>query len=192
MCKPVIIDDGGSLRIREMEDNVTMDGLISPPVPGSPVASNQNFFDIAKQRFVCTLTVSYLNEDGVFTTVPFVGGFYGLALAANDIVTITSDSGKTATVTFPALVTVPPTQNNTLSILLSESAAGLHEESRRRYIIPKFGKIVSVVASVSGAISIDSTVNRSYTAVHFSPGPPTDKVLKLVEQKEQDGGRNRR
>ena len=175
MCKPVIFDDGGSLRIREMEDDKFMDGLISPPSKAVP--SNQNFFDKGTNKFVCTLTVRYLDEDGVFATVPLVSSLYGLVLAANDTVTITSESGKVATITFP---------NNVLSILLGESATGSHEGSRRRYIIPKFGKIVSVAASVSGPVTIDANVKRAYTAVHFSPGPPTATVADLERHKEHD------
>ncbi len=68
MCKPVIFDDGGSLRIREMEDDKFMDGLISPPSKAVP--SNQNFFDKGTNKFVCTLTVRYLDEDGVFRDGP--------------------------------------------------------------------------------------------------------------------------
>ena len=62
MSKPVVVDDGGSVRIREMEDGVRMDGLLDPP--GAPVVSNQNFTDLTG-AFQCTLTVRYFDEEGV-------------------------------------------------------------------------------------------------------------------------------
>lgn len=168
MCKPVIIDDGGSLRIRELKDNVTMDGLMDPPA--APVPSNENFADTG--AFVCTLTVRYSDEFGIFTTVPLVGTLYGLPLAVGDTITITSNK-HTAAITFPG---------NVLSILLSAGASASQEGPRRRYVISNFGKIQTVTSALSGVIFPAPGSNppaRSYTMVHFSPGPPTDQITRV-------------
>lgn len=176
MCRPVIIDDGGSLRIREMKDNVTMDGLMDPPA--TPVASNENFADTG--AFVCTLTVRYMDEDGVFTAEPLASGLYGLPLAAGDTITITS-AKHTAVVTFPL---------NVLNILLSTGASASQEGARRRYLISNFGKIQSV-SRQDGTLYDLSGIARSFTMVHFSPKPPGSKVANVVQKKEDDEGRHR-
>jgi hypothetical protein len=178
MCKPVIFDDGGSLRIREMQDNVTMDGLMDPPA--NPVPSNQNFLN-AQGNFQSTLTVRYQDEDGVFTTVPQSGGLYGLALAAGDTITIASNK-HTAVITF---------QGNVLNVLLTTSANASQEGPRRRYVVSNFGKI-QTVTQTGGTVFDLSGIARSFTMVHFSPKAPTNKVANVVQKKEDDVGRHRR
>jgi hypothetical protein len=166
MSKPVVVDDGGSVRIREMEDGVRMDGLLDPP--GAPVVSNQNFTDLTG-AFQCTLTVRYFDEEGVLTVLPLAGTKYGLVLAQNDIITITSSKGKqTVQITFDG--------NGFLNLLLSVGAHGAQEEKRRRYTVVNSGTINTVTSRITGLIFDGSNITRGFTMVHFSPHQPTTKI----------------
>ena len=177
MSRPVIFDDGGSLRIREMQDLVFMDDLMR--LSAAPVASNQTF--VTGGVFQCTLTVRYLDEDGVLTVVPSVGTppIYGLALASGDTVTIKSLI-RSAVVAF---------KNNVLNVNVSTTANASQEDVRRRYVVAHFGRIIKVIHS-NGTVFDLTGIARSYTMVHFSPNPRTGTIANQVVRKEDDEGRH--
>ncbi len=170
MAKPVIFDDGGSLRIREMQDDKIMDGLIGSG-GNFASASSQQFFGTGTNN-QCLLMVTSVADDGAFSQLPFNAGTgkYGLALSAADtiVVTTTDSTPKTATITFNG--------GGFLSIALSVSASAFERKKRRRYIMA-----VDIIqnVSVNGATIFDAgTTSPTSTIVYFLDKQPHAAQIK--------------
>jgi hypothetical protein len=174
MSNPVVIDDGGSTRIKHLKQNTNMDGLMGVLAGGATV-----YRDVAAEpfqtnggNFKCHLRVRYHQEDGdqQIKPQPVGGGNAGKDLDPTDTVFIRSRNGQLATITFNAA--------NQLVVTLSASAAGIDPivEARqdggiRRYIVSNAGRIdrVDWQPAVGAPEKLfdandDTTI---YTMVHF-------------------------
>ncbi|HKA02315.1 MAG TPA: hypothetical protein VKE70_37645 [Candidatus Solibacter sp.] len=169
MADPVVFDDGGSTRIRQL-NSFTMDGLLGIVGGGGGVT----FQDAAAASFVngggvfsCTLRVRHHDPDGFHHIQP---GGPGLPLQRTDTVTITSQNGQVATLTFDAA---------TFRMVITLSAGGgvtpiveaRQNNNQRRYIVTNAGPIQSVVVTRAGVptqVFPPAGAQPSiYTMVHF-------------------------
>jgi hypothetical protein len=159
MADPVVIDDGGSTRIKQLTDNSDMDGLIGA------------HSDLANGRYEspppvlprCTLTVVHINSNAAAATVPAV------PLNTGDIVEIVSQNGQMTTVVYRV--------TRQLDITVSPAAGGAEpmvearqSGSRRRYIVTNAGTI-QTVTHVRGAVVTPvfaAAATTVYTMVHFA------------------------
>ena len=170
MAKPVIIDDGGSIRIREMQDDKAMDGLIGTNNVFASASSQQFFGGTSNNQ--CLLMVTSVADDGTFSQLPFNAGTgkYGQALSEGDMVVITTSdaSPKTVTVTFNG--------GGFLSVALSVSASASERKRRRRYMMA-VDMIQNV--SVNGTTIFDAgTTTPSGTTVYFLDKQPHAAQIK--------------
>ena len=165
MAKPVVIDDGGSLRIRQLGDATGMPGLLPPPPCTDTVPVP---FDHGRAgAFLCRLTVYYHAEDGAQHPLPAGGR----KLNADDIVEINCANGQTAQITFPNAPYM-------LITLVSAAAPVVDEEKETdglRYIVG-WDSIQAVTVQVHGVgapvqIYPDPTIMPPppsiFTMVHF-------------------------
>src|SRR4051794_40288036 len=100
---PVIFDDGGSTRIKQLRNDVNMDGLLGSP-SGCKAKADGAFVNGAG-NFKCHLKVRiHQDPDGDQDIFPpgANGNPAGLDLQADDQVIITSQNGQVATVSFDA------------------------------------------------------------------------------------------
>jgi hypothetical protein len=171
---PVIFDDGGSTRIKQLRDDVNMDGLLGLPA-GAGVAFQAQAdgpFTGAGGNFKCHMKVRFHQNDGDQTIKPPAVGPKpaGLDLNAGDQVIITSQNGQIATISFDAA--------NLMNVVLTAGAPGItplveakQNARQRRYIVVNAGAIQfvdHVRAGVSTRI-FDLGANASiYTMVHFT------------------------
>jgi hypothetical protein len=171
---PVIFDDGGSTRIKQLKDNVNMDGLLGTPVGANIVCQDKAdgpFVDV-HGNFKCHMTIRFHQGDGTQNVLPPGSGGVaaGMDLVVSDTVVITSQNGQVATVTFDA--------TNLLTVQLSTPVPGViplveakQYLRQRRYVVVNAGPIQTVVfirALVTTGI-FDLNANPSiYTMVHFS------------------------
>jgi len=169
MASPVVIDDGGSTRIKQLKNNATMDGLMGQDVLGADV-----FKDNAADPFVdntgafrCHMEVRYHDDNDAQHHLVPVGG---LDLLISDVVTISSKNGQVAEITFTAagLLTIE-LKNAGGAIPIVDSK---RDAKRRRYIVTNAGAILRVdVARLGGGIVnpiYNAAVNPSmYTMVFF-------------------------
>src|ERR1051325_2391960 len=95
---PVIFDDGGSTRIKQLKDNVKMDGLLGP---GAFTATADGDFKNGAV-FKCHMKIRMHQDDGDQTVLPAAppGGNAGIDPQAGDTVVITSQNGQVANITF--------------------------------------------------------------------------------------------
>ena len=167
MASPVVIDDGGSTRIRQLKDNVTMDGLMGKDVAGSDV-----FQDHADEAFVklgvfqCHMEVRYHDADDAQHHILPVGG---KDLLANDTIVLKSRNGQIATITFDGtfLLVITLTTTGSAAPPIVESK---RDNKRRRYVVSNAGSIQTVDLTRAGVVSnvYDAAVNPSmYTMVFF-------------------------
>jgi len=192
MSKPVIFDDGGSLRIRQVTDTKhgNMDGLLAdPPSDTTPDAFAANS---------CFLTVRFHSENGTHHTVQTPTAS---ALKTNDLITITSASGQVTNIA----VVAPTAATNVLNISIPDPAAGAPGSpalvyctqdaatARRRYIVTNSGTISSVDYTPSGgalANLFDAIATPSiFTMVHFGITKPGDQPAKSHESKLHESSR---
>jgi hypothetical protein len=146
---PILIDDGGSIRIRQLKDAVTMDGLIGA------------FTDKSDEKFAtCIVAVHYHAQDGTETAINPVN------LNSGDTVTITSSSLQAITVAFTA--------NNPLTITILPPAPGMNpvveakqENSRRVYIIANAAPLQTVTVNAGAPTFNAANTPSIYTMVHF-------------------------
>jgi hypothetical protein len=171
---PVIIDDGGSTRIKQLKDNVNMDGLLGTPSGGVFVfqAPADGPFVDGGGNFKCHMKVRFHQNDGNQTVLPPGGAGVpaGVDLQANDQVTITSQNGQVATITFDA--------GNLMQIALTAGAPGItplveakQNLLQRRYVVINAGAIQTVTYTRGGVVNpvFDLTSNPSiYTMVHMA------------------------
>jgi len=163
MSKPVIFDDGGSIRIRELKDNTTMDGLIgSGGVFAS--SSSQQFFDGAtpnsSDNNACFLLFRSAAESG--------------SLIKSDPVQLTLQSVVTITTTDTQVVTVKfDVTSGKLTITLPTSASAFQHGKRRWYImradlIQSVAYTAAVVTATNPASgSLSTAAIPASTMVHF-------------------------
>jgi hypothetical protein len=168
MADPVIFDDGGCTRIRQL-NNYTMDGLLGI-VNGGGVTV---FQDAVTKPFAngtgfsCTLVVRHHDKDGTQTVHP---NAEGLQLHHDDIVSIKSQNGQVVKLTFD--------NNFRMVITLTASASGVdpivearQNNNQRRYIVSNAGSLDSVVVTRKEARTTIFSVNPAqpsiYTMVHF-------------------------
>jgi hypothetical protein len=167
-AEPVIIDDGGSTRIRQVKNDVTMDGLLGTTAGGATTyADKANDVFVAGGLFRCTLTVRCHEKNGshhVSVNQP---------LAAGDNVVVLSENGQKLTMNFDA--------TSRLAITLTTTAAGVdplveakQHKRQRRYDVVNAGPIAQVF--LNGALIFDAAVPPApatppivYTMLHLTP-----------------------
>ncbi len=153
---PVIFDDGGSTRIKQLKANVNMDGLLNNPHSDKAAGAFG-----APGAVVCTMKIRFHHTDGA------QGPIVNQALTAGDTVEIVSEDQQRVTLTF----------DNTdarLQIVLDCLAAGVdtlvdakNHKGFRLYEVVNAGPIQTV--SFNGQTLFDVTVTPSvYTMVHLS------------------------
>ena len=179
MASPVIFDDGGSTRIKQLQDDANMDGLlgIPGPAPGTTVfqaLADGRFVDGAG-NFKCLMKVRIHQLDGdqqIFPP-PVGGGGSGVDLQQPDTIIIVSQNGQIATLTFDAVtfrmliqLTSPPA----VAGILSPIVEAKQNKRQRRYVVTNAGAIQTVNLVRGGVTTVifDLAVNPSiYTMVHF-------------------------
>ncbi len=185
MAKPVIFDDGGSIRIRQLTDtnNANMDGLIGTPFTASP----PELFGANP----CYLAIRSNDIDGTagLALLPAAGALLANhALQPNDVIVITSTNGHTATITISAAAPF-------FQIVLTGGGGGNPQVDgrqtgrRRRYVVSNAGFIQTVTYTLSGVaaniVTLYDDPNKSdvYTMVHFGTQVPVAEVRKIKLQK---------
>ena len=161
MAEPVIVDDGGSTRIKQIK-NTNMDDLLS------------NRGALADGRFerpqnpgvaACTLTVVHIEQDGTTNTVGPVN------LAADSVVEIISANDQKLSVTL--------TRARRLNLDLTSSRDGgsdpiveaRHHGNQRRYIVSNAGPITEIWHTPDGGQRtpvFQPGEDTIYTMAHFS------------------------
>ena len=166
MASPVVIDDGGSTRIKQLKNNATMDGLMGQDVGGVDV-----FKDSASDPFVsggafkCHVEVRYHDDNDAEHHLEPPGG---LDLLQADTVIIRSKKGQTATITFDAAkkLVITLTAGGGVDPIVDAKRDG----KRRRYVVTNAGPIDNVKHDRGGTVTtiFDATANPSmYTMVYF-------------------------
>ena len=171
-AEPVIIDDGGSTRIKQLVDNEDMDNLLGKIVGGQTVYTDlaDGTFTDNGGGFKCSLKVRFHDKQGVHNIRPNPPAQpAGLNLLPNDSVQITSQNGQIVTLAFD------PTFR--LVITLTASVAGIapiveakQNGAQRRYIVANAGAIQKVDHTRAGAVTnlYDATADPSiYTMIHL-------------------------
>src|SRR3954453_2102789 len=133
-ASPVIFDDGGSTRIKQIKDNETMDHLLD-----DLKAQADGSFKDGAGNFKCTMKVRYHENDGdQHTPVGMT------ALARADEVKIVSENQQVVKVTFEDVTFK-------MNIELSSAVAGVapiveakQTGKQRRYIVTNAGPIATV------------------------------------------------
>jgi hypothetical protein len=164
MSKPVVVDDGGSLRIRQLEDQVGMPGLLPPP-PLTDKAP-QPFNGGPRGSFRCRLTVRYFVGDGSHHVLPDENG---KLLLLDDTVIIDADdgSGQMAIITF---------DKNTFRMIITLTGNGNPPDTSEetdvngnlRYIVSNADTVQSVtVRHSAGPDDVYTPGGSILTMVHF-------------------------
>ena len=166
---PVIIDDGGSTRIRYLpeEGDDAMDSLLDVgPLPGSPAPGAQGSQHTLAITFT-KLTIVFINPNSGEPTV--AGGQYSPLAPGDKIVIVSGD------LTFQVDIKV----DSTVLTSFGSERSGLplvtakQQNQKRRYLIDAASTIDSVTFTPRGGSPItpfDATkMPSSYTQVHLSP-----------------------
>jgi hypothetical protein len=174
MGEPVIIDDGGSTRIKQLVDNQDMDGLLGKVVNGQTTFTDNadGTFDDGGGNFRCSLKIRFHNREGEQDIRPPAGQGQaaGLNLQANDSVKITSENGQIVTINFDG--------TNRLVITLSASVLGINPiveakqtAAQRRYVVSNAGPIKTVdhtrASVTTNLFTNNANAPSVYTMVHF-------------------------
>ena len=175
MSNPVVIDDGGSTRIKHLKENTTMDGLMGQLVGGATV-----YEDVAAEPFQnpagvfkCHLKVRYHQDDGDQQIRPPApaGGATGRDLDLGDTVIIRSRNGQKATIKFDAATNRMRITLSANDALVDPIVEARQDGGIRRYIVSNAGRIDRVdLQPAVGALenifdaNADTTI---YTMVHF-------------------------
>jgi hypothetical protein len=162
MSEPVIIDDGGSTRIRQTIAGQDMDGLLS--VPAESVAAG-NFGQAGAAR--CNLKVMHYKKDashhGQNTTIPLSGG---------NSVEIVSENQQ-------SVIVALNNADATLRICLQSLTGGVvpvveasNDNGQRRYVVRNAGSISKVTVNPGANVVFDSgslppDLRSIHTAVFF-------------------------
>jgi hypothetical protein len=161
MAKPVVIDDGGSTRIRQIKSNVRMDGLLAAPFMDSP----DEIFVANANGVLCYLTVRYFAVLGPAHNFP---ADPGQPLMLGDTVTIDGGNGQSITVTFP----IAPNPGQ-MDIALTPGAGPVVTRKQDnngiwRYIVTNADNIQTV--HYNGALLFNAAATPTiFTMVHFKP-----------------------
>jgi hypothetical protein len=158
MAEPIIIDDGGSTRIKQLTTTANMDRLLKDK--GDQADGNFESGGVA----ACALTIIEIKRDG---TTSKVGP---LALAKEDMVEIFSENDQKVTVTLG--------KNKKVSIDLATSKVGgpdpiveaRQHHYQRRYIVSNAGPILQVVHTPDtgpATTVFTQSANTVHTLVHF-------------------------
>jgi hypothetical protein len=179
MARPVIIDDGGSIRIRELQDDKKMDGLIGSFNAAANAlvfasASSQQFFGAGSADNQCLLLVTSVDDSGTLTLLPLNAGLYGQKLAAGDTVIVTSADGQTITITFPGGV---------LNVALSASASAFERKRRRRYIMA--ADVIQSVTWNNAAIFTAGNPSPASTVVSFLDEAPFGNLAERIRRADR-------
>ena len=163
MVSPVIIDDGGSTRVKwalaggvgDLNGLIDVDETLTPPQSSDKANGPYNHIRIV-----------YLTKDGGSLTP------VDLALVAGDKFTVTSENGQTL-----RLEIVATTCDCKITLLGTSAASPLVEvkqfKKKRRYIVANAGPIDTVVGVAGGAggtaVNFDASALKSvYTSVFIT------------------------
>lgn len=162
MAKPVVIDDGGSTRIRQIKSNVKMDGLLVSPFTDSP----NELFVANAHGVLCYLTVRFFEALGAAHNLP---ADPGQPVSLGDTIAINGGNGQLVTVTFP--VANPGKMVITLTAGAATSVTSKKDNSGIwRYIVTNADNIQSVQYNGTLPLLFDVTQTPSiFTMVHFKP-----------------------
>ena len=166
-AEPVIIDDCGSTRIRQIKNDVNMDGLLGTFAGGvTTYADKANDFFTAGGVFKCTLTVRCHEKTGSHHVS------VNQALAAGDNVVVLSDYAQQLTLNFDA--------SFRLVITLAGTAPGVdpmveakQHKRQRRYGVVNAGSIAQVY--LNGALIFDASAPPAPAT-----GPSVSTMLHLT------------
>ena len=167
MAQPVIVDDGGSTRIRQVQDGYyDMDSFLEH----GTAKADGSFLDQNGQARV-VVRISSVQEDGSFMTpgrpapAPSLNVPEIIMNAGNDQLTIRTSFGHTVTATLAA--------NGQLSFTLAAPATverfieARQTAKRRRYIILNSGVIEKITPKNAGP-GFQSDAKTIYTCVAFT------------------------
>jgi len=160
MSSPVIIDDGGSTRIKQLKDNANMDSLLDQ-LQGT--ASDP--FENAAHAFACVMKVRIHDDQTANQQILPPGG---ANLNAGDTVAIVSANGQVATLTFNGAHRMVITLSGAAGVPPAVEAR--QEGLRRCYHVANAGPIQTVTINPApGVVPVfDVAVHPSiYTMVHF-------------------------
>ena len=169
MANPVLIDDGGSTRIKQLTPNANMDTLLDPG--HAAFANGQFVFPGPPPVARCILTLVHIEH----VDPPVPGGPLATqppdeTLNANDIVQIDSENDQS--------ITIKLNTSKRLEIELLPTAAGAAEPiveakqhgDQRRYIVSNAGPImkVTIKPAVGAARTVfTATIDTMYTMVQL-------------------------
>jgi hypothetical protein len=144
---PILIDDGGSIRIRQLGSNPNSGAAIDGLIDKFKGNSAENFA-------TCTMTIHFHDDPGGDEHPSKVG------LNPGDVVTIKSNNGQVVTVTF--------TLNQPLAIALTGPpiVEAKQENGRRVYIVVNSDSIATVAQNGANKFNAANTPSV-YTMVHF-------------------------
>jgi hypothetical protein len=162
---PVIIDDGGSTRIRELTPNENMDELLDP---GHLAYTNGRFTDPAPPHdAMCLLTIVHIEQVDPPAPPAMATQSAGIVISGGDTVQIDSENNQSVH------ITLNPT-NKKLKIVLGPTnpggaepiAAARQHHDTRLYVVTNAGSINQV--SVNGVLQFAATLNTIYTLVRLA------------------------
>lgn len=163
MAEPVIVDDGGSTRIRQVKDNgYEMDTFL---INGTATASGP--FKDAQGNPKVVVRISTVNDDGSFKTPGNPADWTDVNMVAGDKLTISTSTKHT--------VNAQLDPNGNLSFVIDVSAGDRFIEARqtrlrRRYIVLNGGVIEAIDLSRDNEKTSIFTSNPKtiYTCVAFT------------------------
>jgi len=179
----MMIDDGGSTRIKQLKNDVKMDDLLGKVVAGVSVYQDTGSdpFVVNPQAvplvFKCNMKVRMHQEDGDQTILPPAspGGSSGKDLAPDDRIIIESENGQFVKLSFNAAFRV------VIKLEASSSPANIEpiveakqHKRQRRYVVSNAGPIKTVTHVTAGGVSTVLFDNPSlgtqgsvYTMIHL-------------------------
>src|SRR4051812_31238184 len=150
---PVIFDDGGSTRIKQLKDYYYMDGLLGTTGQDGTIFQAKAYGQfLTDGEFTCHLKVRYHELNGDEQILPFdfaKDGTSGVDLQQADTVVIASQNGQIATLTFNG--------DAKLNIVLTSAVAQVNPiveakqmQKQRRYVVTNAGAIKTVTLTRDG------------------------------------------
>jgi len=165
MADTVIIDDGGSTRIKQrasVPGNGHMDSLLEVTAPGGGVGPHS---DASATGLFNSITIVFLSPTGVAT----MASGAAIPLATSDTFTVFSDNDQRVDGKIVAATAVTPSKCD----ITIRGVAGTrplveakHSGIQRRYVIANAGPIISVTVNAAGAPqNFPTPANTIYTTV---------------------------
>jgi hypothetical protein len=169
-AEPLIIDDGGSTRIKQLKDDVNMDKLLGLAGVFADKAAGE--FEEPVGTFKCSVKVRYHETDGSHHILPPADA--DRVLQHDDKIEIVSQNGQVVTLSFDA--------GNKMVVKLTSSAAGIdpiveakQNGRQRRYVVTNAGPVLTVTRRRVGAdllIFNAAGTPSVYTMIHLRPNDP--------------------